>query len=117
MTNAAPQYILQSWPTARQWERAQLRSPLTITLGNVVYHGWCTDVCPGGIGFTCAAPLQSGDEITISVSLEGLGSFRAKGIVRHSAAFRSGCEFVFILPAEQQMIERYVRAARRPFRR
>jgi hypothetical protein len=114
MTNAAPQYILQSWPTARQWERAQLRSPLTIAIDGTTYHGWCTDVCPGGLGFTCAAPLQTGDEIAVTVSLETAGTFRARGIVRHSAAFRSGCEFIFISPSEQQLIERYTRTSRRP---
>jgi hypothetical protein len=107
--SAAPQYLMQSWPTARQWDRATLDSPMTVTSGSTTYHGWCLDVCQGGIGFTCAAPLQLGDEIKVSIRFEALGDLEARGIVRHTAAFRSGCEFLFISPAEQQLVGLYVR--------
>jgi hypothetical protein len=113
MTNAAPQYLLQTWPTVRQWERAALNSPVTITTSSGQYHGWCVDVCPTGLGFTCAAPLQAGEEIKVAVRFEALGDFEARGIVRHSAAFRAGCEFLFISPAEQQLISRYIHLASR----
>jgi PilZ domain len=113
MTNAAPQYLLQSWPTARQWDRAALNSPITITAHGTKYHGWCVDVGQGGVGFTCAAPLASGEEIKVSVEFEALGAFEARGVVRHSAAFRAGCEFLFISPAEQQLIMNYVRGSRK----
>jgi hypothetical protein len=108
-TVAAPHYLMQSWPTARQWERAKLDSPMTLTSGTKKYHGWCLDVCQGGIGFTCAAPLQLGEEIKVSIRFEALGDLEARGVVRHTAAFRSGCEFLFISPAEQQLIALYVR--------
>jgi len=117
MTNAAPTYFLQTWPTARQWDRAPLTSPLTVTAGSTVYHGWCVDVGPGGIGFTCAAPLQPGDEIRAKLVVDSGGELHVRGIVRHSANFRSGCEFLSISPGEQQMIERYIRSARSSGRR
>ena len=112
MTNAAPQYVLQSWPTARQWDRAQITAPVTVQVGTTLYHGWGHDICSGGLGFVCAAPLALGDEISVTVTIDKLGKVQARGIVRHSAAFRSGCEFIFISPAEQQSIERYVRSSR-----
>jgi hypothetical protein len=115
-TNTAPNFLLQSWPKARQWNRAPLRAPVTIKLGSITYHGWCKDVCPGGLGFTCAAPVEIGDEISVMVSLEGMGEIHVRGLVRHSAAFRSGCEFLFISPNEQETIDRYTRTVR-PTRR
>jgi PilZ domain-containing protein len=108
-TAAAPHYLMQSWPTARQWDRATLDSPMTVTSGSTTYHGWCLDVSRGGIGFTCAAPLELGDEVKVSIRFEALGDLEARGIVRHTAAFRAGCEFLFISPGEQQLIEQYVR--------
>ena len=107
MTNAMPQYVLQTWPTVRQWDRVQLTLPVTISVGSTNYHGWCVDVCRGGLGFTCAAPLEPGQEIKVRVCFDTLGEIQARAIVRHNSAFRGGCEFLFIDPAEQQMIEQY----------
>lgn len=109
MLSAVPQYVLQSWPTVRRWERAPLNSRLTLKIGSTCYRGWCENIGCGGLGFTCAAPLNPGDEIGIEIDSDVLGSIEARAVVRHSAAFRGGCEFVFISPLEQQMIAQYVR--------
>ena len=113
MISAVPQYVLQSWPTFRQWERAPLDSRVTVKVGPAAYRGWCENIGRGGLGFTCAAPLRPGDEVGIEIDSEILGCIEVRAIVRHTVAFHSGCEFVFISPLEQQMIAQYVRVRER----
>ena len=113
MISAVPQYVLQSWPMVRQADRAPLNSRLTLRIGATSYRGWCENISRGGVGFTCAAPLRPGDEVGIEIESDVLGSIEARAVVRHSAAFHGGCEFVFISPLEQQMIAQYVRVTER----
>jgi hypothetical protein len=117
MTNTSPQYVFQTWPTVRQWERVQLNVPVTISVDSTNYHGWCVDICQGGLGFTCAAPLAPGQEIKIRVSFDTLGEVQARAFVRHSNAFRGGCEFLFISPDQQRTIELYMASQARKVRR
>jgi PilZ domain len=107
--SALAQYLSYPWPVTRQWSRALLRSAITVTYKGVQYRGWCADVSEGGVGFTCAVPVRPGDEIALSVACEEIGYLDARAVVRHSSAFRVGCEFLFVSSAEQQLLQRFVR--------
>jgi len=79
----------------RQVQRAQLNTPVVLTLHGQGFRGWMNDVSEQGIGVISAAPLNRGDEIGVTVNLPGEAPpLMLRAVVRHTRGFHHGCQFL-----------------------
>lgn len=60
-----------------------------------VLHGRCIHISPGGLGATIAGKLAIGDMVEIEMTLGPQNDqFRVRAVVRNSAGFNYGFEFL-----------------------
>jgi len=79
----------------REVERAQLNTPVVLTLHGQGFRGWMNDVSEQGVGVISAAPLNAGDEIGVTLKLPGEAPpLTLRAVVRHTRGFHHGCQFV-----------------------
>lgn len=79
----------------RRVERAQLNTPVILTLHGQGFRGWMNDVSEQGVGVISAAPLNRGDEIAVTLKLPGEAPpLTLRAVVRHTRGFHHGAQFV-----------------------
>lgn len=104
----SPQYVVQNWPTTRQFMRHDLEARLTINAPDKVIRGWCADIGEGGLAGVSSARLNLGDEVALEFQLPGTGeTVQVRAVVRYAAGFRYGFEFLTLTPVQRTAILEY----------
>ena len=114
-TSKTPVYAKQYWPITRQFERRRVESPVTLEVSGQRYRGWSIDLCEGGIGIMCPAPLHIGQEVSATVELTPEVAIHFRAVIRHCQGFRHGGEFLSIASQDRAALARFL--AEKPTRR
>jgi PilZ domain len=114
-TSKTPIYAKQYWPITRQFERRTVEARVTLEVSGQRYRGWSIDLCEGGIGLMCPAPLRVGQEVSAAVELAPEVTIHFRAVIRHSQGFRHGGEFLTIASQDRAALARFL--AEKPVRR
>jgi hypothetical protein len=96
----------------RRFVRYRTELPLVLKVlgrqGYVRVHGRCFDLAEAGLSAVTTSELEVGEMVSLELSFpDKLEPIAVRAVVRHRMGFLHGCEFVGLLPEQQEWIRKF----------